>query len=708
MLTPLQESTRYKVATTAPKYKVPVPLGLAVNKIESGYGVNVGPSSAGARGPMQIMPATAAEIATEHNKLYGTNWTQQQVLDDPDTNIAGGLYYLGKHLQKTGSEQGALFRYNPSNKYVNDVLTQKANEQEVVEPSGVQQQGQQAMPTITNNQQQPFAPLQLTPVAEQLATTADTPVGSPEAAVFNTLMSGEADKAKRLRGSINQQLQLMEAGNNRDSESSIGIGPKIIATLAALSGNFGPAMQLWQLERQTSVMNAARPTLNEINNLELEGKHDEAIKLQQSLMTRVGPFAPELAKYMQTQIDRMRQDKISQLEATAQVKALDLAVPKDAPNRNQVDIMKALLSAGTPRAFAAVKGMLPHVANKLQVVPGSGLVASSELSGESKSVVLPTQFDADMLKGIPGEQLQARTGLTADQIANMLRGLPVRNAQGQLITGSENNAKLRTALAELQGERAQQQMVALAPVPPDVNAFYRARNYTPAQIAAGQISQQDHQAAYQQFGERAFYQGTGQLAAEYNAPSGVSKSGNVVFDLQTGQRMPKMSFAQADQQQGRYATIGKDQAPQAAQLIQLRNRLNTLASEISKLPDQADITGRFGNAIDRALNSRLNVSAEMKGRQALEGIVKDAVERYFNSRNIAAASYQGITTGILGPQATKESAIDALHRLDTMLSDDLRQLQNEGGTAPANAGVNVPLAPARPRVEAIPVPGSGR
>lgn len=82
----------------AAKYGVPVSHARAIFQIESSGGKNVGPSKAGARGPMQLMPATAKEL--------GVN------IDDPFQNIEGGVKYYAKMLKQFGDPILAVAAYN--------------------------------------------------------------------------------------------------------------------------------------------------------------------------------------------------------------------------------------------------------------------------------------------------------------------------------------------------------------------------------------------------------------------------------------------------------------------------------------------------------------------------------------------------------------------------------------------------------------------
>jgi hypothetical protein len=82
----------------AAKYGVPVSHARAIFQIESSGGKNKAVSKAGARGPMQLMPATAKEL--------GVN------IDDPFQNIEGGVKYYAKMLKQFGDPILAVAAYN--------------------------------------------------------------------------------------------------------------------------------------------------------------------------------------------------------------------------------------------------------------------------------------------------------------------------------------------------------------------------------------------------------------------------------------------------------------------------------------------------------------------------------------------------------------------------------------------------------------------
>ena len=92
------------------RFGVPWQVLAAVNFVESAFGRVVNRSSAGARGPMQFMPATW--------NAYGLGG---DVLSPHDA-VLGAANYL-RRSGAPGNERQALYAYNPSHLYVDAVLT---------------------------------------------------------------------------------------------------------------------------------------------------------------------------------------------------------------------------------------------------------------------------------------------------------------------------------------------------------------------------------------------------------------------------------------------------------------------------------------------------------------------------------------------------------------------------------------------------------
>ena len=94
-----------------------MPVLAAINKIESGFGQNLGPSSAGAYGWMQFMPATWA--------AYGVDADGDGRRDPADPDDA--IHAAARYLRASGAPRDwyrAVFAYNHADWYVREVLAQ--------------------------------------------------------------------------------------------------------------------------------------------------------------------------------------------------------------------------------------------------------------------------------------------------------------------------------------------------------------------------------------------------------------------------------------------------------------------------------------------------------------------------------------------------------------------------------------------------------
>ena len=90
----------------------------AIGEIESGNGANNGPSSAGALGPMQFMPATWAEWGIDGFGQTGT----PDIMNPLDAVPSAARMLCADGAGNTATLRGAIFAYNHATWYVDEVL----------------------------------------------------------------------------------------------------------------------------------------------------------------------------------------------------------------------------------------------------------------------------------------------------------------------------------------------------------------------------------------------------------------------------------------------------------------------------------------------------------------------------------------------------------------------------------------------------------
>jgi transglycosylase-like protein with SLT domain len=90
----------------------------AIGEIESGDGANDGPSSAGARGPMQFLPSTWAIWGTDGFGPPGP----PDIMNPLDAVPSAARLLCASGGGSSGTLAGAIFAYNHATWYVNEVL----------------------------------------------------------------------------------------------------------------------------------------------------------------------------------------------------------------------------------------------------------------------------------------------------------------------------------------------------------------------------------------------------------------------------------------------------------------------------------------------------------------------------------------------------------------------------------------------------------
>lgn len=101
------EQVAHTIAHESERLGISPSLVLGVIQIESGF-YNFAVSKKGARGLMQIMPATGHTLARRH----GIPWRGPEILFDPIVNVRLGIAYIAWLEARFGSIDAALAAYN--------------------------------------------------------------------------------------------------------------------------------------------------------------------------------------------------------------------------------------------------------------------------------------------------------------------------------------------------------------------------------------------------------------------------------------------------------------------------------------------------------------------------------------------------------------------------------------------------------------------
>ncbi|HEX2704566.1 MAG TPA: peptidoglycan DD-metalloendopeptidase family protein, partial [Candidatus Lustribacter sp.] len=117
--TPIPAGVKALYVAAADRYKIPWTLLAGIGMEETGHGRNLGTSSAGAQGLMQLTPATWAQYGVDGDG------DGRAVISDGADSVMSAASYLTRLGVSAGGQAGvsaAIFGYNHGDWYVNDVL----------------------------------------------------------------------------------------------------------------------------------------------------------------------------------------------------------------------------------------------------------------------------------------------------------------------------------------------------------------------------------------------------------------------------------------------------------------------------------------------------------------------------------------------------------------------------------------------------------
>lgn len=489
------------------------------------------------------------------------------------------------------------------------------------------------------------------------------------------------------------QDQALIAQIKEHASAGQGFWPKALATLAALSGNFGPAMMLEEQKRKTQLAIDAAPLLVRANQYKNRGEYDKAISLLQEGMGTFGPRSPEIATHLTKEIENI--DKKSQdwgsAETTykslvAQAKIIKQQTGQDPLFAPMLPVMQDIVSKkpiGGEKTFATLLDMVKN--NQVQQSEGAIRVTNTA-SGITTTKPFENVMRAEDFTGIPGQQMSAHYGMSIPDMVNAGNGLPFTYKGEQQQPNPIIANAIKGHLAALQGPQAEREMAKLAPMSPGMNEQVQ-RIAAEQGMSAAEVRDRGSRAdwspeirsgAYHAEIAKGTELATAGLEAQLNAPSIASNTNQIVVDKETGQLRPQISIREAGRHPDQYSVLDRTtQVPQAQALYAIRDRLGLVADLIHRLPSNQDTLDRMSYYVDRFTNDKLGLSASTTADAAIQHIVKNDIEAYFNKKGVSAERMADLTRGLTDRTATKESALATLQSLKAITESDRSRLMDQ-------------------------------
>lgn len=190
---------------------------------------------------------------------------------------------------------------------------------------------------------------------------------------------------------LRYQDSFIDARNRLDANSNIGFAPHAIAVLAALGGNFGPAVQIMEQKRKTKLAQEFLPYSIDVHHKIKIGDIKGAQALLAEASGALGPRSPEIA----ARIDTLSKDLAEKQALLIDAKNLgdyieanihEVAVkrgtkPEDDPRWPALKAYQKILSRpNTPMSKEFVSKIMEDMSLKQQATEG-GVFVGSQASG---------------------------------------------------------------------------------------------------------------------------------------------------------------------------------------------------------------------------------------------------------------------------------------------------------------------------------------
>src|SRR5262245_8482271 len=667
-LSDLQNDTRSKVIAASERYGLNPSTPLAISRVESNYGENIGPSSAGARGPMQIMPGTAVDIARWHNAVSKDKWTPEQILSDRDTNIDAGVYYYSKMLERTGDKAKALFRYNPSNPYVSDVLTQETREQTgQLYPKRSQESTQEwaartaveqkraAMQAGTNGGATTSAlepgggtvagapAPQIPPAAAQPPPF--TPPAWAGAAEGEGIPQGErgleygggAARYTPTRENDAAFVQSLIAKPKGGPFEGIGTIPLLIGLIAAGNGQFGPLAAMMEQTRKTQQAATMQPLLTEISRRQGKGDYAGALQLGEIGFGALEGRAPEAAKDLSTTLQSIRKGRNELEGLRTTLNTISDSMSTNHPSYATIQNLKKQADQGSWQSAEAMRDTLKKALD-VQITTGpNGTTAVSPLQPDKPMQVhLKQWFTSDDMKGWKGQQLLGEIGKSSigpvgpDDVINIVNhdANPIMK-NGVNINTPANAQLIRTMFNRINADEALMDVSNRTPMSSDTHDMLIAAGVTEDQIrhrADGAIPPEKYQEVFARRQQMAEATGAGaaqaQLEAEKNKPTAFSDKIAVIKN-DDGTIMQDMSANQGYADKNHFSVVPKANAYKINQYTLAINQMGDFEKMMKDqdLPSLDETGARVKQYVHGILQRYIPTDAAFTGRQVGQAIL---------------------------------------------------------------------------------------
>lgn len=445
--------------------------------------------------------------------------------------------------------------------------------------------------------------------------------------------------------------------------------PMIISLVALANGNAGPLFQLEEQKRKTAVFKQAQPILAETSRLANEGKWNEAAIFAQQAIGQFGARSPELGQFL-SQLNTMYSSKHRAWEeAKTAYGLLKETTPKEHPNYGLIKSLGEAIKNRSPFSENLLNTILTRSAPQVLQSEGATRLVSP-LTGEQKEIPQTSFARTEDFSDHAKRMLSAETGMPINQIINTMRE-----------PNNPDAIALGFRMSQLEGEAARFEIAKQVPLQPEIRTELGAMGYDVKQMASGDVPAAAWQKAAEKYASRVERQQAATLHAAGIIPSGLADRPFNVFDRETGQIRPDLTAMEALQNRERFSLLPPDRAGQGAFLYQLKNKLALMVPIVREMPNTQDPIGRVASFAALGLDRRFGIDPSTTAIVAMQTFAKDIIEQYANSKGIKASRFDFLTRPLTSDLASKESALQVLKAIETMVNQDIDVTISQTGKA---------------------------
>lgn len=549
--------------------------------------------------------------------------------------------------------------------------------------------------------------------------------------------------------SSNQGLELFQITPTEDAQTRMqqfdnntsSFMPKFLATMAALSGNFGPALQLQEQQRKTNLAKATFPDIIKINALTNEGKFDEAQQLAEAVGNAAVSRTPELAPLYTGIANRIadKQNKVTQVKNTTAFYEAHNDMYKASHNGEDSPLLAPLvkyLKDASKRNQPVDPGLMQSMMQKaephIQNVEGQTL-STNPLSGVTTSSVIPQVTKASQFESITGNAIGAAYGLTPTQLSNLHNNQAVMSTKSGLITPDSPTAQaVKKDVTDLQLYESNALAAKLVPLDP-TQVLALLHSGTPVDaIVQRQLNRGNISAGYEDFFERRIREQEAPILAQIRKDPMFLQKNNavaIVTDPRSanfGQEVDPQTWEMLERQ-GLGSSVkvrNRDMyTKQIAPSINTIQGLGYILDIFQQGDDDKSLMDSLSYDLKRFLSNKFGfpIGEGMTKVTAAETIVKNAIEEASQSgalpREEIGRLKAQMTKPFTSPEQAMEAAMYLQNRIKQSLSRNIGEESVKGANIPGEIKQppswmrNIPKAGSEKNQQPFTpglIPGSGR